>query len=130
MSKLDGLVVRWLFVSTNGIKMQFLGVVGFKSSTLTVYCLCSWFFHQKLKNFFKVMCPFWTQSSIMILGTQIYSTLFLALSHKSWYKVKFFEKVIPLVHSLLHNLFIMLKNWGENLKYLWRSYKDFGMYNM
>ena len=27
-----------LFVSTNGIKIQFLGVVGFKSSTLTVYC--------------------------------------------------------------------------------------------
>ena len=41
MSKLDGLVVRWLFVSTNGIKMQILGVVGFKSSTLTDYCLSS-----------------------------------------------------------------------------------------
>ena len=24
----------------------------------------------------------------------------------------------------------MLKCWGENLKYLWRSYKDFGMQNM
>jgi hypothetical protein len=38
---LYGLVVRWLFVSRNGIKVQFLGVVGFKSSTLTVYCLSS-----------------------------------------------------------------------------------------
>ena len=33
MSKLYGLVFRWLFVSTNGNKMQFLGVVGFKSTT-------------------------------------------------------------------------------------------------
>ena len=41
MSKLYGLVVRWLFVPKNGIKMQFLGVVGFKSSTLTVHCLKS-----------------------------------------------------------------------------------------
>ena len=33
------LVVRGLFVPRNGIKMQFLGVVGFKSSTMTAYCL-------------------------------------------------------------------------------------------
>ena len=39
MSQLYGLDVRWLFMSRNGIKMQFLGVVGFKSLTLTVYCL-------------------------------------------------------------------------------------------
>ena len=50
MSNLYGLVVRWLFVSRNGIKMQFLGVVGFKSSTLTVYCLRSWFVYQKRKT--------------------------------------------------------------------------------
>ena len=25
---------------------------------------------------------------------------------------------------------MMLKSWIENLKYLWRSYEDFGMYNM
>ena len=24
----------------------------------------------------------------------------------------------------------MLRSWAENLKYLWRSYEDFGMYNM
>ena len=35
--------VRWLFVSTNGIKMELFGVVGFKSSALTDYCLTlSW----------------------------------------------------------------------------------------
>ena len=51
MSKLDGLVVRWLFVSTNGIKMQIFGLFGFKSSTLTVYCLSSWFVHQELKTY-------------------------------------------------------------------------------
>ena len=38
MSQLYGLVVIWLFVSRNGIRMQYLDVVGFKSSTLTVYC--------------------------------------------------------------------------------------------
>ena len=44
-TKWNGLVVRWLFVSTNGIKMQILGLVGFKSSTLTVYCFSSWLVH-------------------------------------------------------------------------------------
>ena len=34
--KLCSLAVRWLFVSTNSIKGQFLGVVGCKSPTLTV----------------------------------------------------------------------------------------------
>ena len=34
-------------------------------------------------------------------------------------------------HAHLHNFFfIMLKNLEENLKYLWRSYKDFGVNNM
>ena len=51
MSKLYGLVVRWLFVSTKGITIQILGVVGFKNSTLTVYCLSSWFVNQKLKTY-------------------------------------------------------------------------------
>ena len=37
-------------VSTNGIKMQFSGVVGFKSSTLTFYCLSSWFFNKNGKH--------------------------------------------------------------------------------
>ena len=59
---------------------------------------CSWFqkfnfdclllklliFLTKTENIYKFVCPLWTQSSIMISGTQIYSTLFLALSHKSW----------------------------------------------
>ena len=40
-------------------------------------------FLTKTENIFKVLCPLWTQSSIMISGTQIYFTLFLALSHKS-----------------------------------------------
>ena len=67
MSKLYGLVDRWLFVSRNGLKMQFLGVVGFKSSTLTVYCLSSWIVHQQRKTYsnFCVLCwlshPSWFQ---------------------------------------------------------------------
>ena len=51
MSKLDGLVVRWSFVSTNGRKMQILGVFSFKISSWTDYCLSSWFVHQKLNTF-------------------------------------------------------------------------------
>ena len=51
MSKLDGLVVRWPFVSTNGRKMLILGAVCFKSSSWTDYCLGSWFVHQKLNTF-------------------------------------------------------------------------------
>ena len=31
-------------------------------------------FSPKTENIFKLVCPVWTQSSIMILGTQIYST--------------------------------------------------------
>ena len=33
-------------MSINSIKMQILGVVGFKSSILTDYCLNTWFVHQ------------------------------------------------------------------------------------
>ena len=36
------------------------------------------------ENIFKFACPLLTQSSIMISATEGYSTLFLALSHKSW----------------------------------------------
>ena len=50
MAKFYGLVVRWLFVSRNGIKMQFFGVVGFKGPTLNVYCLSSWFIHKQSKH--------------------------------------------------------------------------------
>ena len=35
------------------------------------------------ENIFSFVCPLWNPSSGMISGTQIYSTLFLALSHKS-----------------------------------------------
>ena len=50
--------VRWLFFSRNGIKMQFLGAVGFRSSALTVYCLSSWFVYQKQKYFFLICVSF------------------------------------------------------------------------
>ena len=38
----------------------------------------------KTENIFKFVFPLLTQSSIMISGTEGYSTLFSALSHKSW----------------------------------------------
>ena len=59
MSKLYGLVVRWLFVSRNGIKMQFLYVVGFKSSMMTVFCLSSWFVHQQRKTYSNLCVLCW-----------------------------------------------------------------------
>ena len=75
-------------MSTNGMKMQFLSVVGLKSSTLIALIalivilikilICT----QKLETLIFV-CPLWIQSSIMVSGTQIYFTLFLALSAKS-----------------------------------------------
>ena len=51
MTILYGLVVRWLLVSTNGITIKFMGVGGFKSSTLTVTWLSSWLDHPKLKKY-------------------------------------------------------------------------------
>ena len=92
-SKLYSLVVRWLFVSRDVIKMQFFGVVGFKSSTLTAYCTISWLVHQKLKTYSTLCVLYGLKSSIMISGTQIYFTLILASSHKSWRSVNVLEKV-------------------------------------
>ena len=57
----------WLFVSINGIKIQFFGVVGFKSSTLTVYCLSSWFVHHQQKTYSPLCVLCW-------------------LSHISWFQ--------------------------------------------
>ena len=59
MSKLYGLVIRWLFVSINGILMQFVCVVGFKSSTLTGYCKSSWFIHQQRKKYSSLCVLCW-----------------------------------------------------------------------
>ena len=67
MSKLYGLVDRWLFVSRNGMKVEFLGVVGFKSSIFTVYCLISWFVHQQPKTYSNLCVLCW-------------------LSHLSWFQ--------------------------------------------
>ena len=63
-SKFYGLVIRWQFVSRNGIKMPFLGVVDFKSSTLTANSVLNGL--SKPKNIFNFACPLWTKSSIMI----------------------------------------------------------------
>ena len=57
LSKLHGLVIRCQ-VSTKGIKMQFVGVVVSKSSTLTVYRLSSWFVPSKLKTYSSLCVPY------------------------------------------------------------------------
>ena len=60
----DATIPTW---SRNGIKMQFLGVVGFKRSTLTVYFLSSWFVHQQRKTYSNLCVLCW-------------------LSHLSWFQ--------------------------------------------
>ena len=76
MSKLYGLVVRWLFVSRNGIKVQILGVVGFKSSTLTVYCLSSWFLRQQRKTYSNLCVLCWLSHLSWFWGPKYISPFF------------------------------------------------------
>ena len=59
-------------------KMQFFGIVNFKSSTLAVHCLSSLFIYIPItETIFNILYPLGTHSSIMISGTQIYSIVFL-----------------------------------------------------
>ena len=77
------------------------------------------------------MCPFWNKSSILISGNQLYFTLFFALEVQIMPSSQSFWKSDFLCHCSFTKLFfIMLKNVKENLTYLWRSYKYFGVYNM
>ena len=57
------------------ILWQFLGVVGFKSSTLTAYCK------------FNFVCPLWTRTSVMIY-------ILFASSHKP---LHYFKKKISVL---------------------------------
>ena len=74
MSKLYGLVVRWLFVSRTGIEMKFVGVIG---STLTVYWLSSWFIHQDLKTYLTLCILCWTSHLSWFLGPKYIPPSFL-----------------------------------------------------
>ena len=67
----------------------------------TVYCLSSWIDHQKLKT----ISILWKRPSIMTSGTQIYSTLFLDSSQKSWSLVKNLEKRLFLRSLLFYTTF-------------------------
>ena len=82
MSKFYDLVVRWLFVSRNGMKMQFLGVVVFKSLTLTVYCFSSWFIHQQRKTYENLCVLCWLIHLSWFRGPKYIPPFFLALSQK------------------------------------------------
>ena len=125
MTKLFGLVVRWLLVSRNGIKMQFLGVVGFKSSTLTVYCLSSWFVHQQQKRYFNLCVHCWLSNLSWFQGPKYSPPSFWLVVTNHEVKSKISKNLF--LRSLLFytTFFMMLKSWRGNLKYLWRSYKDF-----
>ena len=92
MSKLKFLVIRWLFMSTNGINMQILGLVSFRRSTLTVYCLSSWFVHQELK----------TYSALCVL---------CQLGHLAWFQGL---KCIPLVGLEWQIMMLSQKSWKSD----------------
>ena len=130
MSKLYGLILRWLFVSTNGIKIQFLGVVGFNSSTLTVYGLNSWFVHQKRKTYSKLCVLCWISHLSWLPGPKYIPPSFWPRFTNHDVTSKMSKKNNFLGHCSFTQLFKTLKSWGENQKYMWRSYKDFSMYNM
>ena len=125
-----GLGVRWLFVSRNGIKMQFLCVVGLKKIKFWLLsALASDLFTNNGKQI--QICVSFVDSVIYhdFRDQRIFHPLFgfksqiMTLSQK-------FQKNDFLGHFSFTQFFMVLKTWGENLKYLWRSYKDFGMYNM
>ena len=74
-------------------RMQFLGAVDFKSSTLTVLCLSSLFVHQKRKTYSNLAVPCW-------------------LSHLSWFQGP--KYIPPFIWSRVSNHDIkseMSKNW-------------------
>ena len=95
------------------------GVVGFKSSTLTAYCTSSWFICQKMK----------TESTLCVPGGLINLSWFQGLKYispsfwPSW-------KSDLLCYLWFTKLFHDVKFFEENLKYLWRSYNNFCVYNM
>ena len=95
MSKLYGLVVRWLFVSRNGIKVQFLGVVGFKSSTLTVYCLSSWFVCQQRKTYSNLCVLCWLSHLSWFWGPKYISPFFWPRVTNHDVKSKILKKWFP-----------------------------------
>ena len=57
-------------------KMQYLVVVGFKSSTLTVYCLNSWFIHKQLKRNSNLCVLFWLSHLSWFLGPRYFPPSF------------------------------------------------------
>ena len=92
MSKLYGLVVRWLFVSRNGIKIQFLVVIGFKSSTLTVYCLSSWFIHKQPKTYSNLCVLCWLSHLSWSQGPKYFPSSFWPRVINHDIKSKFLKK--------------------------------------
>ena len=98
MSKLDGLVVRRLFVSTTNIKMKFLDVVGFKGSNLTDYCLSYWFVYKKLNTYSALFVPWGLSHLLWFQGLKYIPTSF-------WHWVKNHDVNDSLGHSSFIQLF-------------------------
>ena len=115
MSKVYGLVDRWLFVSRNGMKMQFLGIVGFKSSTLTVYCLGSWFVHQQRKTYSNLCVFCWLSHLSWFQGPRIVHPLF-GLESKIMTLSQKFQKCDFLGHCSFTQFFHDVEKWRRKPK--------------
>ena len=92
-------------MSTNCKKKIIFGCSPFQKFNFDCLLLLLLICSPNTENIFKLACPLWTQSSIMVSGTQIYFTLFLASSTKLRHQVKFVKKKYFLDHCLFTYLF-------------------------
>ena len=95
-------------------KMQFFWFQKFNFDCFLHYLMiCS----PTTENIISFVCPLWTETSLMISGTKIFSPLFsLALQIMTF--SQFFWKSDLLGHLSSTQILIMLKVFEENLKYL------------
>ena len=88
-------------------KMQFLVVVGFKSSTLTVYCLSSWFVHQQRKTYSNLCVLCWLSHWTWFQGPKDIPPLFWpwVTNHdfKSKISKKWFQRSLFFFTQIFHD---------------------------
>ena len=124
LSKNFDLVFRWLFLWTNGIKMEIVGVVGFKSKFLTVYCLSSWIVHQNWKHI--ELCVSFLNSHCYhyFRDSNIFYPL-LGLKPQIMTLCNFFWKHDFFPHCSFAQPFKDAEKLKISQNNLWRSHKDF-----
>ena len=103
-------------------------VVNFISSTLSVYCINSWFIYQKLKLYWmlRILCGLNNLSWFQRLKYIPPSFWPRVTKHAFLWE---FLKSDSLAHCSFTNIFHYVIFFRQNLKYSWMSDKDSGMYN-